>query len=215
MSDSKNFSADSAPKKKKGRFGTLLRTVLLIISVLLVLTLLLYSAYSIDTNQPVIWKSGEMSIGYTDLTVPCEIEKFERLFIVDLHPNPNDPYFTEEVFVARCGRMIKLRLGYCGDYITSIGTTDPLVEFPGGISVGSDEKDALREYNTYPLNSYRHKSTSYWGDKTSEFCRTTIEYRYFDHDSYEIYFNTDDGKITSVKYYLYNTDLLESESESE
>lgn len=195
--------------KKRGCFGTALRVIFWITAV----PALLFLTYTFETVQPVCWKSGEVSIGYTDITLPCRIEEFERLFIVDLHPDPSDPFDSEKVKVARCGSMIELGLDYKGDYITGIGSRSPLVVFPGGISVGSDTKEALRKYNTFPFNIYRHKYTAYWGDRTSEHCRITTEYRYFDYDSYEIWFDTEEGKVTLVNYFLYDVDDIEQKSE--
>lgn len=202
-----NAAAIQAQQQKtKKNFRGLKITLIVIFSIIGTFALIfgiLAAVYYTEAAKPVCWKSGEVIIGGTPITIPCDIDKFEDTFDIKIAYSGDSDYSIEDVIVSTDDGDIGFELYMTGEKVSGIMTgfypsenADKIV-FPGGITLDSDIDDVTENYTTKPLNIYFNG----WSEEITNSNSISTGYRYVDWESYEISVKTLDGEITEISYF--------------
>ncbi|MBP3414386.1 MAG: hypothetical protein J6L81_04205 [Clostridia bacterium] len=202
-----NTAIIQAPQQKpKKNFRGLKITLIVIFSIIGTFALtfgILAAIYYIEAAQPVCWKSGEVIIGGTPITIPCDIDEFEDTFDIDIAYSGNLDYSIEDVIVSTDDGEIGFEVYITGEKVSGIMTgfypsenADKIV-FPGDITLDSDIEDVTENYTTKPFNIYFNG----WSEDIVQTDSISTGYRYVDWESYEMSVKTLDGEITEISYF--------------
>lgn len=202
-----NVAVIQKPQQKpKKKFRGLKITLIVILSIVGTIALLfgiLAAVYYTEAAKPVCWKSGEVIIGGTPITIPCDIDEFEDTFDTKIAYSGDSDYSIEDVIVSTDDGYIGFEVYITGEKVSGIMTgfypsknADKIV-FPGGITLDSDIDEITENYSTEPLNIYFNG----WSEEITNSNSISTGYRYVDSESYEISVKTLDGVITEISYF--------------